>query len=84
MFRKLLLSGITALAFMTPLAFTSTAQAHDEPYRHHYHHARYAVVYRAYPFGYWQTYGVFGSRHTAHEVAESLRFQGFNARVVYR
>lgn len=84
MFRKLLLSGIAAAAFLIPLAFTATAQAHDGPYVYHSYHYRYAVVYRAYPFGQWRTYGVYYSHRAAHETVERLRFQGIPARLVYR
>ncbi|HZU35833.1 MAG TPA: hypothetical protein VFA18_07995 [Gemmataceae bacterium] len=33
MFRKLLLTAVASLALLSPLAFTSTASAHD--FRHH-------------------------------------------------
>jgi hypothetical protein len=84
MFRKLLLSGVAGTALLMPLAWTSTAQAHDDWHRHYSYHHRYTVVYQAYPYGHWRVYGVFHTRHAAHEAAEGLRVQGFSAREVYR
>ena len=84
MFRKLLLSGVAAIALGIPFAWTSSVQAHDDHHGHYSYHQRYTVVYRAYPFGHWQVYGVFHSRRAARETAEWLRIQGFSAREVYR
>jgi hypothetical protein len=83
MFRKLIFSGLAVLGLLTPLAFTPSLQAHDRVYVYQPYHRHYAVIYRSYPFGYWRTYAVFHSHRAAHETAESLRFQGINARVVY-
>lgn len=84
MFRKLLLSGVAAIALAMPFAWTSSVQAHDDHHGHHSHYQRYTVVYRAYPFGHWRVYGVFHSHWAAHEAAEWVRIQGFSAREVYR
>jgi hypothetical protein len=84
MFRKLLITGVAATALLMPLAWTSSAQAHDEHHGHHSYYHRYTVVYRAYPFGHWRVYGVYHSRRSAHEAAEWLRIQGFSASEVYR
>jgi len=89
MFRKLLFSGLAVLGLLTPLAFVSPAQAHDrvyvyQPYVYPPHHRHYAVIVRDYWYGPWRVYAVFHSHRAAHETAESLRFRGINARVVYR
>jgi hypothetical protein len=84
MFRKILFTGVAAVAFLIPFTVPSSAQAHDGVYVYHGHYSHYAVVYRSYPFGQWRVYGVFHSPRTAHEAAENLRFRGINARVVYR
>jgi hypothetical protein len=84
MFRKMIISGAAAVAFLIPLASPSSAQAHDGVYVYHRHYSHYAVVCPTYPFGQWRVYGVFHTPRAAHEAAESLRFRGINARVVYR
>jgi hypothetical protein len=89
MLRKLLFSGLAALGLLTSTAFIPAAQAQDRvyvysPYHHHHYDYHYAVIYRDYWYGPWRVYAVFHSRHAAHETAESLRFRGINARVVYR
>jgi hypothetical protein len=84
MFRKLIFCGLTGLALLTPLAFTPAAQAHDRVYVNQPYHWHYAVIYRTYEYGPWRVFAVFHSQRAAHHTAESLRFQGFNARVVYQ
>jgi hypothetical protein len=85
MFRKLIFGGIAAFGLLTAFAFVPAAQAHDRVYVYSpYQHHRYAVIYRDYWYGPWRTYAVFHSHRAAHETAESLRFRGINARVVYR
>jgi len=85
MLRKLLFSGLAALGLLTSTAFVPAAQAHDGSYEHHrHHHHHYAVVYRDFWYGPWRVYGVYHSQRAAHETADSLRFRGINARVVYR
>jgi hypothetical protein len=84
MFRKWIFGGIAGLAVLTPLTFAPSAQAHDRVYVNELYHSHHAVIYRTYGFGPWRVYAVFHSQRAAHHTAESLRFQGFNARVVHR
>jgi hypothetical protein len=92
MFRKLLFSGVTVLGLMTSTTLVPSAQADDRDHEHHRHHHRYdhhydrhyAVVYQDFWYGPWRVYGIFHSSRAAHETAESLRFRGIPARVVYR
>ena len=83
MFRKLLSGGVTMLALLAPLSFTSPAQAQAVYVYPHYHH-RYEVLFRPSPFQPWQVYGIFHSPRAAHDTAVGLRFQGFQSRVIHR
>jgi len=84
MFHKLIVGSVAALALCALLAYAPSAQAHDRVYVYQPYQSHYAVVYRTYGFGPWRVFAVFHSQRAAHHTAESLRFQGFNAHVVYR
>jgi hypothetical protein len=84
MFRKLLFSGITVIGLLLPMAYATSAQAHDRVYVYQPYHHHYAVIYRASPFGPWRVYAISHSHRSAFQIAENLRLQGFSARIVYR
>jgi hypothetical protein len=84
MFRKLFLGGLVAIGLLTPLAMVPAAQAHDRVYVYQPYHRHYAVIYQAHPFGSWRVYAISNSHRSASMIAENLRFQGWNARVVHR
>ena len=84
MFRQLIFGSVAALALLAPLVYAPSAQAHDRSYVYQPYHPHYEVIYRSYGIGPWRVYAVFHSQRAAHHTAESLRFQGFSARVVHR
>jgi hypothetical protein len=73
MFRKILLTSVAAVGFLSPLAFSTSASAHE--YRYEHRHV-YRVFYRA-PFQPWVLAGSFRSHWQAERFAEQYRCRGF-------
>jgi hypothetical protein len=73
MFRKFLLASVACVGFLSPLAFSANANAHEYRYEHR---QVYRVFYRQ-PFGPWVFAGSFRSHRQAERFAEPYRFRGF-------
>jgi hypothetical protein len=72
MFRKLLLSTVTSVAVLSPLAVTPKAEAHE------YHHSHcYRVYYRASCNRPWCFGGEYHRWQQAERAAENYRCRGF-------
>ncbi|HVS40377.1 MAG TPA: hypothetical protein VMS17_32770 [Gemmataceae bacterium] len=79
MLRKWMLSTVTGLTLMTPLAVTPAAQA--APPREAYHHHRYEVMYRRCGADPWECYGRFDERWEAERAEHFMRHRGYEAYV---
>jgi hypothetical protein len=80
MLRKALYASVTSLGLLSPLAFTSSASAH-EFYHHRHHHGCYHVYYRACCYEPWRCAGEFHNLGRARCVADDYRARGFEVRI---
>jgi hypothetical protein len=85
MFSKFAALSAAALTFLGPFAASSALAQVPMVVTptYHFRHA-YFVEFRPHGHMPWQVSGPFGSPRHAHHMANSLRVQGFHARVIYR
>jgi hypothetical protein len=84
MMRKLLLSAVIALSFLSPLTWTASTQAATFAMKNrvgkvsHYH-----VYVRASKFDAWRLHTTTTNHGMAHRIAENFRARGLQAKVVH-
>jgi len=85
---KALYASVTSLGLLSPLAFTSSANAHEyyhhryhHRYHHGYYHGCYHVYYRACCYEPWRCAGEFHSLGRARCVADDYRARGFEVSI---
>ena len=89
MVRRIVLSLASLAVVTAAFAITSSSEAGSWRHgRHHVqypvypsHHCHYKVLYRDCYCGSWSCYGTFHSHYEADQIACSLRYQGYEARV---
>ena len=74
MFRKFLLASVACVGFLSPLAFSANANAHDYHYEHRH---LYRVFYRDPVRPVWVFAASFRSHREAARFAEQYRYRGF-------
>ena len=73
MLRRILLASVASVGFLSPLALSANANAHE--YRYEHRHV-YRVFYRT-PYQPWVFAGSFRSHRQAERFAEQYRCRGF-------
>jgi hypothetical protein len=77
LFRKLILSVVTAVAFMVPLASQPAATANSPQHQHR--HRVYWVYYRTCPESAWVCYGGYYHVNQAVQGVNYFRYKGYDS-----